>query len=480
MNKSTSQWLVVFFAAMTLFSCKEATQDQETATVKETKAAYTPITDADLENAVIYEANIRQYSEAGTFNEFTKDIPELKKLGVKVIWLMPIFPISEKNRKAKGDLMVEDIKDPVERAKYMGSYYAVADYQKVNPDLGTEEDLDRLIQTAHDNGMYVILDWVANHTGWDNWWLEKHPDFYTKDERGNIIHPKGTDWTDTADLNYENKQLWDAMASAMVYWVENHNIDGFRCDVAHEVPTEFWNYAVKSIKDVKPVFMLAESEKKDLFIDAFDMGYNWEGHHLMNELAQGKTDVNAWDEYMLRVDENYQEDDILMNFITNHDENSWNGSVTERMGDASEAMLAFQYVIPGMPLIYSGQEYGMTERLKFFEKDEIPHEKGKVWDMMEKLGALKANNPALHGGKKAASYGRINTSEDSKIYAIERQKDDHKVIYVANFSDKFVEFKAPTIVGKMTDAVRGSESNIPVDYNFTFPPYGYRVWEVRK
>lgn len=476
MKKSTSQWLIVLFAAITLFSsCKENTKENEEELTGETEYVYSPITDEDLENSVIYEANIRQYSEKGTFNEFTKDIPELKKLGVKVIWLMPIFPISEKNRKAKGDLMVHDIKDPIERAKYLGSYYAIADYEKINPDLGTEEDLQQLIKTAHDNGMYVILDWVANHTGWDNKWIEQHPDFYTKDDKGNMIHPKGTDWTDTADLNYENKKLWTAMVSSMLYWVENYNVDGFRCDVAHEVPTEFWNYAAKSIRDVKPVFMLAESEKKDLFFDAFDMGYNWEGHHIMNDLAQGKTDVKTWDEYMMRVEADYQKDDILMNFITNHDENSWNGSVEERMGKAGDAMLAFQYVIPGMPLIYSGQEYGMTERLKFFEKDQIPTEKGKVWDMMEKLGDLKATNPALHGGKDAASYKRINTSEDSKIYAIEREKEGHKVIYVANFSDKLVEFKAP-ITGKLTDAVRGGESNIPEGYNFTFPAYGYRVW----
>lgn len=180
MKKSTSQWLVLLFAAMTLFSCKEALKDHDEEVKDDTSSAYSPITNEDLENAVIYEANIRQYSEKGTFNEFTKDIPELKKLGVKVIWLMPVFPISEKNRKAKGDLMVEDIKDPVERAKYLGSYYAVADYEKINPDLGTEADLNLLIETAHENGMFVILDWVANHTGWDNLWIEKHPDFILK------------------------------------------------------------------------------------------------------------------------------------------------------------------------------------------------------------------------------------------------------------------------------------------------------------
>jgi len=467
MKKSTSQWLIILFIAITLFSCKETVQETEEVNVVETKTVYAPVTNEDIENAVIYEANIRQYSTAGTFNAFAKDIPELKKLGVKVIWLMPIFPISEKNRKAKGDLMVEDIKDPMERKKYLGNYYAVADYKKVNSDLGTEEDFHQLIQTAHDNGMYVILDWVANHTGWDNAWIKKHPEFYTRDAKGNITSPKGTGWKDTADLNYENKELWEEMTSSMAYWVANHDIDGFRCDRAGDVPTEFWNYVRKSIDNEKQVLLLADSEKHDLFIDAFDVGSGNKGYQLMRQLAQGEIGVNQWDEHMLNVNGRYD----LMNYITNHYENSFNDNVQERMGHASEGMLAFQYMIPGMPLIYSGQEYGMAESLKFFEKSQIPHEKGKIWNMMEKLGDLKANNPALHSGENAASYKRIKTSEDSKIYAIEREKDGHKVIFMMNFSNNFIEFKAPAIVGKMTDVVRDSEANIPPDYNFTFPAY---------
>lgn len=457
-----------------IFACKE--DKKETVEVEETtEVAYTPIQDEDLENAIIYEANIRQYSPEGTFNEFTKDIPQLKELGVKVIWLMPVFPISEKNRKAKGDLMVEDIKDPKEREKYLGSYYAVANYEKVNPDLGTEADLMNLVQTAHDNGMYVILDWVANHTGWDNVWIENYPNFYTKDENGNMIHPKGTDWTDTADLDYENTELWEVMTNAMSYWVTEFNIDGFRCDVAHEVPTEFWNYATAQLQDQKPLFMLAESEKKDLFKEAFDMGYNWEGHHIMNELAQGKAAVDKWDEYMQRNVQNYEKDDILMNFITNHDENSWNGSVNERMGDKAQTMLAFSYMIPGMPLIYSGQEYDMDYRLKFFEKDTIPKAKGKTWDLLKKLGELKASNPALNGGKQAASYTRLSTNDNNNIYAIKREKEGETVYYVANFSKNKQSVKVQGMTGNLSDGLRGGSVNFKDDSRLDLPSYGYRI-----
>ncbi len=469
------------FAVMVLLvSCKEALKDhdeQEATTTVE--SSFKPYNHSELENAIIYEANIRQYSDAGTFNEFTKDIPELKKLGVKVIWLMPVFPISEKNRKAKGDLMVHDIEDPKEREKYLGSYYSIADYEKVNPEFGTKGDLDKLIETAHDNGMYVILDWVANHTGWDNWWIDKHPEYYTQNENGEIIHPAGTDWTDTADLNYENKDVWKAMTASMKYWVENHNIDGFRCDVAHEVPIEFWNYAVKELEQDKELFMLAESEKKDLFYEAFDMGYNWEGHHLMNELAQGKKPVTEWDEYMKRNQQNYQADDILMNFITNHDENSWNGTVKERMGDASELMLSFQYMIPGMPLIYSGQEYGMDHRLKFFEKDMIPKEKGNVWEMMEKLGDLKQNHPALKGGKEAASYERLTTTADDQIYAIKRSKGDDHIIYMANLSDDSIVFKVNDLNATATNLMNKDQMSISKGQEITLHPYEYLLLDVK-
>ncbi|WP_405378064.1 alpha-amylase family glycosyl hydrolase [Nonlabens sp. Asnod3-A02] len=473
------KYILGLLAITALFACKEEVKEETVVEEVEVKK-YSPIQDKDLENAVIYEANIRQYSPEGTFNEFTKDIPELKELGVKVIWLMPVFPISEKNRKAKADLMVEDIKDPKEREKYLGSYYAVADYEEVNPDLGTPDDLKNLIKTAHDNGMYVILDWVANHTGWDNRWIKEYPDFFTKDKNGKMMHPEGTDWTDTADLNYSNKDMWTYMTQAMESWIERYDVDGFRCDVAHEVPTEFWNYATKELEDRKPLFMLAESEKKDLFKEAFDMGYNWEGHHLMNELTKGDFDVKEWDNYMERNEKNYEKDDILMNFITNHDENSWNGSVKERMGSKANTMLTFSYMIPGMPLIYSGQEYGMDYRLKFFEKDTIPKTKGETWDLMKKLGELKNNNAALNGGKNPASYTRLETSNDNSIYAIKREKNGDVIYYIVNLSTEREKVKVKGLSGRITDAIRGGS----VDFNegdfLDFPPYGYRIFTVEK
>lgn len=475
------KFLSLLFCLSLLFvSCKQRSDQQDQEDVK----GLEPISNEVLESSVIYEANIRQYSPEGTFSEFTKDIPELKKLGVKVIWLMPVYPISMKNRKATPDLSIEDIEDPEEREKYLGSYYAISDYTAINPEFGTMEDFDELVETAHENGIYVIIDWVANHTGWDHKWIEEHPEYYQKDKDGNVTDPINPDtgeswgWTDVAHLNYDNDSLWYAMKEEMVYWVKEKNIDGFRCDVAGNVSTEFWNYVVPKLKSEKPLFMLAESEDKDLFYEAFDMGYNWEGHHIMNEIAKGKMSVEDWDNYMIKIDTTYQKDDYLMNFITNHDENSWNGTVKERMGKASETMLAFTYALPGMPLIYSGQEYGLDKRLKFFENDSIPKTKGEFWDIHVKLGNLKNENLALHGAKTAAEYKRLSTSNDKDIIAFERSKNKESLIYIANFTDDYQEFQVSTS-GNFEDYMTSEKIELKIDQIHNFEPWEYKILIVR-
>ena len=273
------RFIIAALAVTMLTACKNETSEKSVKKEDEKGKTLSPINDSILGQSVIYEANIRQYSPEGTFNEFTKDIPQLKELGVKVIWLMPVYPISSVKRKAADGRFAEEIEDPKEREKILGSYYAISDYTGINPEFGTLEDFQELVKTAHGNGMYVILDWVANHTGWDHVWIEEHPEFYTKNENGEIIDPINPDtgeswgWTDVADLNYDNKALWTEMRKDMRYWVEEQNIDGFRCDVAGEVPTEFWESAVEEMKQVKPIFMLAESEDKDLFEKVADLRF---------------------------------------------------------------------------------------------------------------------------------------------------------------------------------------------------------------
>jgi glycosidase len=464
----------------TLLSCKKETE-QKTAT--NSSSQITTITPEIEENAVIYEVNIRQYSEEGTFNAFTKDIPQLKEMGVKILWVMPIFPISQTKRKATGgdNSKFASEMPKEEQSKYLGSYYAVSDFKNVNPEFGTIEDFRKLVKTAHENGIYVILDWVPNHTGWDHVWIKQHPEFYTHNEKGEIIDPinpetgKSWGWTDVADLNYENKGLREAMSGDMMHWIKKENIDGFRCDVAGNVPTDFWAETIPKLRKEKNIFMLAEAWQPELLkSNLFDMCYSWDGHHMMNDIAQGKKTTIDWDNLITELNKKYETDDILMNFVDNHDENSWNGTMKSRLGAAEETMTALSYLTPGMPLVYSGDEFGLDKSLKFFEKDSFKKVKGKQWEWRVKLGKLKNENSALNGGKKAASYTRISTSEDTKILAFSRVKGNYKVIYLGNLSKTNAKFTS-VFEGKFTDYMTGEKVNYSKNQMFTFKPWEYKI-----
>lgn len=454
-------------------SCKQPAKTTEPTN----QPSYTPIQMADMENAVIYEVNIRQYSESGTFKAFSKDIPELKKLGVKIIWVMPIFPISETKRKATGGDFAYLLEDEQERNKMLGSYYAVSDFTKVNPEFGTINDFRELIKTAHDNGMYLILDWVPNHTGWDHTWLTTNPEYYTQNENGEVIDPINPDtgeswgWADVADLNYDNQNMRNEMIQDMLYWVEEEGVDGFRCDVASAVPLDFWENAISKLRSKKSLFMLAEAEEPKLLKgdQLFDMAYGWERHHIFNEMAKGTEAVELWDKILKKDSERFESDDILMNFVTNHDENSWNGTVRERMGEASELLTALSFLVPGMPLIYSGQEYDLDHRLLFFEKDQIPHTKKTMWPLLEQLGQLKNLNPALHGGKNAGAYKKIH-QENPNILSFKREKGGHTVTFLGNFSSETIQVKNPSI--KAIDYASGAVEPAEI---LTLNPWGFRI-----
>lgn len=470
--------ITLAFVALCIMGCKKEHATDASVAPNEL-AAFSPEVE---ENAVIYEVNIRQYSPEGSFNAFTKDIPQLKELGVKIIWIMPIFPISETKRKATGgdDSKFASEMPAADQHKYLGSYYAVSDFKKVNPEFGTVEDFRVLIKTAHENGMYVILDWVPNHTGWDHVWIKEHPEYYTKNEKGEIIDPinpetgKSWGWTDVADLNYENQGLRSEMANDMMYWIKKENIDGFRCDVAGNVPTDFWQQTIPKLRKEKNIFMLAEAWEPGLFKDnLFDMGYAWEGHHTMNKIAQGKETVENWDAYIEKKEKEYEANDILMNFVDNHDENSWNGTIQSRLGKAEEAMTALSYLTPGMPLVYSGNEYGLNRSLKFFEKDSIPKTKGKDWELRAKLGKLKAENTALNGGKNKATYKKIRVANEN-VLLFEREKNGKKVIYLANLSDEPVDVNFP-IKGTFFDYMSGTKMVLNETQVYAMRPWQYFI-----
>lgn len=409
-----------------------------------------------ISSAVIYEVNIRQYTPEGTFSAFTsKHLERLSKLGMDILWLMPVNPISEKNRKGS-----------------LGSYYAVADYKKVNPEMGSLDDLKNLVNKAHELGMYVILDWVANHTGWDNPWITEHPDWYTHDSTGSIISPV-PDWSDVADLNYDNDTMRIAMIDAMKYWIKEVNIDGYRCDAAAMVPVDFWVSARESIDSIKPVFMLAEAWEPELLVKAFDAGYAWELHHMMNRIAKSESSAASLDHYLTWYDSLYTKDDILMNFITNHDENTWAGSEYERMGIAVNTFAVLTYFMPGMPLIYSGQEAGLTKRLRFFEKDTINQSDTALYSFYRNLNHIKHTNPALAAGIFSGKLTPIQTG-NKNIFAFVREKDNNRILAIFNLSDSTetanLNPESDSSIG-YTDMFSGQSYNIGSELKLT--PWKY-------
>ena len=467
--------IFIIWSAIAMMGCKNNSEDIASTAIEK----FSPAVE---ENSVIYEVNIRQYSPEGTFNAFTKDIPQLKELGVKIIWVMPIFPISQTKRKATGgdDSKFASEMPAAEQHKYLGSYYAVSDFKKVNPEFGTIEDFRNLVKTAHENGIYVILDWVPNHTGWDHVWIKNHPEYYTQNAKGEIIDPvnpetgKSWGWTDVADLNYDNQNLRAEMTADMMHWIKNEDIDGFRCDVAGNVPLDFWQQAIPQLRKQKSIFMLAEAwEPALLKNNLFDMAYAWDGHHTMNKIAQGKEPVKQFDAYIEKINKDYEANDILMNFVDNHDENSWNGTIKSRLGEAEAAMTALSYLMPGMPLVYSGNEYGLAHSLKFFEKDSIPKTKGKQWELRAKLGKIKNEIDALHGGKNKATYKRIPATNEN-VLVFERMKNGKKVIYLANLSAKPVSVSLP-LNGQFKDIMNEKMMDLKASQVLSMLPWQYYI-----
>ena len=382
----------LFIAALGVLALVSCAPKCETA---HTKWAY---------DATIYELNTRQLTEEGTFAAAEALLPEIKESGVDIIWIMPIQPIGELTRKGT-----------------LGSYYSIVDYCAFNPEFGTRADFEKFLATAHELGLKVILDWVANHTAPDSEWT-KNDGWHYRDSLGNLMVQY--DWTDISKLNYDNQDMRAAMKQAMHWWMDTIGIDGFRCDVAGEVPTDFWNDAMAEIRAKHPdMFTLAEDEDKaqELTETAFDMYYGWTLHHLMNQVAQGKKSVEDLWGYFAKVDTTIRHEAIRMNFTSNHDENSWNGTEFERMGDATDLFAAFTYVVPGMPMIYTGQMSGNHHRLEFFEKDLIDRVENAPQKALYKgLNDLRAKNFALWSNEIGAPMVRLAADND-KVFACVRQ-----------------------------------------------------------
>ncbi|MBA2745239.1 MAG: DUF3459 domain-containing protein [Flavisolibacter sp.] len=409
----------------------------------------------------IYEVNVRQYTAEGTLNAFAQHLERLKNMGVQTLWFMPIQPISVTDRKGE-----------------LGSYYAIANYTSINPEFGTMDEWKQLVKRIHDLGMKVIIDWVPNHSGADHPWLKAHPDFYVKDTAtGKPIAP--FDWTDVRKLNYDNAQLADSMIASMKFWINETGIDGFRCDVAAEVPKEFWTRCIKELKKEKDLFMLAEANEAWLHDAGFDATYTWDEFQKMKQIARGGAPAYAMDSILGRMDSTFKKGAIRMFFTSNHDENSWNMADWKTMPGNVHAPFAVltQTMYRSVPLIYSGQEEPHLDSLRFFYKDTIHFGKYEREGFYRTLLTLRKNNPALAAN---ASFTKLSTNNDTAFYAFERTNGDHKVLVVLNLSSKLqrLAWKTTPSASEWDNVFSGSREN--VNGGLRIPAWGYSVYQLRK
>lgn len=425
-----------------------------------------------IDNAVIYEANLRQGTAERNLKGLQKRLPALKDLGVDIVWLMPIHPISEKNRKGT-----------------LGSYYAVKDYKAVNPEFGTMEDLKEFVNSAHLLGLKVILDEVCNHTGCDNVWVEEHPEYYAKNAEGEMYGP--FDWTDTYKLDYTNPGTRAAMTDALKYWIEEADIDGYRCDVAGEVLTDFWQEAIPQLNAIKPVFMLAESSKPEL-LTVFNADYAWPMKDLFNDIAatqgvnayakahdQKRAEANAQDivKLLKKLESEYPAGSIHMNMVTNHDLNSWEGTEFERYGKALGAFALLSYTLPGMPMMYTGQEVGFNHAFEFFERDDVQpdYTANELTTYYELLNALKHNHSALNSNGQLDTMRVWDTINPNVLAFTREDSNGDKVTVIVNLSneDTTVTFSdlAPSADG-MLNYFSGAPAEMPGHLG----AWGFEVW----
>lgn len=381
-------------------------------------------------SSAIYEVNLRQYTKEGTINAFAEHLDEIKDMGIEILWLMPIHPISKTKRSGK-----------------LGSYYSITDYKEINPEFGTKEDFKAFVKLAHEKGFHVMMDWVANHTGWDSTWITDHKDWYTQDSEGNVISPLNMGWPDVADLNFDNEDMRKEMISCMKYWVKEFDIDGFRCDYASGVPTDFWEQARKEIETVKPVYMLAEDgSTMPLLENAFDMNYNWKLYDAMVQVAHGNKKADKLKLYS--ANSSYPVGTYPLNFLDNHDKNSYEGTIVNNFGlEALDAFWTFIYTIPGTPLVYSGDEISYNHAIAFMEKDTISWSTVAKDEraLITKLGSIRAEHASLNsiGGNNTIKW--IGTGNPN-ILAYERMDGDDTIICIINFSKDSQEIKSDELI----------------------------------
>lgn len=404
----------------------------------------------------IYEVNLRQFTKEGTFAAFRPHLPRLKDMGVETLWFMPITPIAR-----------------VEMKGSLGSPYACSDYTAVNPEFGTLDEFRDLVKDAQSIGFKVIIDWVANHTGWDHVWTKEHPDWYEQDpETGTFKRASGMD--DIIELDYSNPDLRSAMTEAMKFWVRECNIDGFRCDLASWVEVDYWLEAIPEVNRLKRLFWLAEADALDVpeYMQVFDAAYTWTWMHRSADWYRHHQPLSVLNEVLLRYD---SAPGIPAWFTSNHDENTWNGTEYEKYGDAALVLAVHTITWKGLPLVYNGQEQPNRKRLEFFEKDPIDWSgEPQLHGFYHKLLRLHLDHPALDA---RADLFRLPTSAEASILAYLRKSGDAEIVVLLNLSANHVRFdlKGHFPQGRFVDLFTNEERDLEKDRHFTFAPWQYSV-----
>lgn len=412
-------------------------------------------------HAVIYQVNTRQFSTSGDFKGVITGLPHIKALGADIVWLMPIHPIGNKYRKGE-----------------LGSPYAVKDYFAINPEFGNEGDLKALVEEAHKLSLKVIIDWVPNHSAWDNPLVESHPHWYAKDYKGDFRPSPWWDWSDIIEFDYRQAGLREYMIEALRYWVEKFDIDGYRCDVAGYVPNDFWCQAKEALEQIKPVFMLAEWENRDLHEKAFNMTYAWSWNETMHDLAHGRCHLDRLRKYYSWNERSWPHNAYRMTFVSNHDKNAWDGTQYEQFGDALEAAIVLSVLGEGMPLIHNGQEAGETKRLAFFERDPIEWQGHPIGELYRALITLKKSKQVLGNGEFGARMIQVPNTVMDKIFSFVRHNGQEKVFVIINFSSESVDvsFSEPLFEGHYVDWQGNDEIVFENASVRTILPWQYEVW----
>ncbi len=372
-----------------------------------------------VKDAVIYSVYLRSFSREGTFAGLQKRLPELKNMGITVLWLLPIHPVGVKNRKGT-----------------LGSPYSVRDYYGINPEFGTMADFKSLLTAAHRQGLKLIIDLVANHTSWDSKLITEHPEWFTKDSTGTIVAPN-PDWTDVADLDYSKPGLRRYMEDMMVWWVKDVGIDGFRCDVAELVPTDFWEEARAKLDAVKPVMMLSEGSIPEHHMKAFDLTYSWNVYDQLEPMLSGKRPATTIDTLLKTESLQYPIGALRMRFTTNHDKNAWDAPAVTKFGPGGlKAATVLVATMPGIPLLYTGEEVANDKRLSLFEKVDVD------WTRPRTMGNLEAalyHCRAAHGALRNGEMTKLKTDHDDQVYAFLRTSRNDTVLVIINLHGNAVQ-----------------------------------------